>query len=135
MANPTPSTTLAAEKRHHVDDDERADEIGMIDRDRHRQRPAEAVADDDRAIEMPVANVGRELLAHSPDQRLRNRRSAHETGQRQHVAFITIAITRDGRRPRVGRRGKPWNQNHRTPASDDVDVERMVRILVGPREP
>ena len=68
-----------AEKRHHVDDDDRSDQLGMIDGDLHRERATEAVADDDGMIEMLLADVLSEVAANGRHQWFGNRRLADKT--------------------------------------------------------
>ena len=86
----------ASEKRHRVDNDERPGEVRMVRGQCHREHATEAVSDDDRPIEMLLADVIGKVASHRGDERCVDRRYAGESGERQHVTGEATNEVRDG---------------------------------------
>src|SRR5262249_50797176 len=119
----------AREERQTVHDDERTDEIGMIDGKGEGQRATEAVADDDGMTEMVRLNVRRELSTRGGEHRLGDRWNAREPRERDDVTGELLLIMRDRRLPGVAGRRVTGNQDHRTAVARHLNTKGLRRGL------
>ncbi len=97
-----------------------------MDCDIEGEKAAEAVADDDRVIELVLADVGGDGLASGLEKRTGNARHAGESGERNHVQLVVVLVTGDRAVPDFAGAGEPGNEDHGATVAGDLDLEWLL---------
>ena len=109
------------QKGKGVHNNDRPRQVWIMRREPESDKTPEAVADDDRMVELLVANIGREIIPDGLEERRRNAGLAREARERQDMALIAVLQMLNGPVPNSPRARQPRNQNDRLAVAGDLD--------------
>ncbi len=120
----------ASDRGHGIDDDRRANEVGLGARQPQREEAAEAVTDDHRPVEVVLLDIVGELDARRGLEWPRDRGATGEPGELDDVG-LGVREVRDGGIPHRAGAAQPGDQDHGAAATvhrrrERGRVERFV---------